>query len=775
MILEIEHWHLGYVQILSDCRHHSVLMVCHVDVDSMAAAHILSTMLRQDQIRYQLVPCTSYQQLQQILRDNRSQDDCLHRAVVLLNLGATRNLTRLFQEDASEPPLLQAASENKNGTKVFCLDHRRPIHLANIYANDDVVIFFDRSRGEGDVSSLLEQDGIPSDGDNLSGHSSSEEEEDDDEDSDEEDPSVQSSDHEEHEFEMEDDIGRQRQVPRQDDDASYDADREDDEDPEKTKLAPAPTDETALQDSDDDQSVSAPSPTQQQSPVAPTQNTAMTAREIHEDRSRRIQSYYAQGTYGGSPAAYIAHRMATQLRFGPASATSSSLAGDLLWWACVGVTDAYLHHRLDVTGYTALAMDLRLSCQKLFPTDLYSRIAGANVYADHLLTGPAADLAKVRWSENGRILCETDFRFFLLRHSSLYEAMTNSEYISNKFQLLGGGIHRLLEMLAKMGFPLSECKQPFAMMKPALRRQLQDKFRFYGPEYGLMDAQDQNSGANNFEFTSFFRITGYQSLLSASDTSYAASALLECEYGGAANANEENEKLIQLFNTAFDAINPASGGGDSSGNSGNSLKGLVNGGSASSVGGSPGGLGTGIRLAMSLQRSIINTAAYLVSRNIITRLSHFRYAYVTVTSRGENAAISGIDNDILATNSDSDASAPAQFHIFSKPLALTRLAHFLMDLHRENGKWTGNKARPLVLLAEKPVTSTFLVVGYEFPEQNSDDFIKNRFGKNFELAAQSMNLKFRSESFDSHVVEVDSTHVQRFLEQLHYLLDESSA
>jgi len=49
--------------------------------------------------------------------------------------------------------------------------------------------------------------------------------------------------------------------------------------------------------------------------------------------------------------------------------------------------------------------------------------------------------------------------------------------------------------------------------------------------------------------------------------------------------------------------------------------------------------------------------------------------------------------------------------------------------------------------------------------------VKNRFGKKFELAAQSMKGEFRFDSFDSNVVEVGSADVQRFVEQLHYLMD----
>ena len=74
-------------------------------------------------------------------------------------------------------------------------------------------------------------------------------------------------------------------------------------------------------------------------------------------------------------------------------------------------------------------------------------------------------------------------------------------------------------------------------------------------------------GLLQLEFTSFVRVTGYQSLLSASDTSYALSALLECEQqqqkGDQSTASKENgggdddddQAFFQSFNAAFDALN----------------------------------------------------------------------------------------------------------------------------------------------------------------------------------------------------------------------------
>jgi cell division control protein 45 len=790
MILELEQWYLGYAQILTDCRHGesgngSVLILAHLDVDAMASARILSYMLRQDNVPYQLVPCPSYSKLEAILaqtvplsgsssdndnNDNNSDNNHV-RAVVCLNVGATRNLTALF------------ANQTLHGTsvKIYVLDCRRPVHLANVHAVENVVVFWDS----------VQNDDVPSDGDDLSGNEDSP----DDEEEEEEEELDEDDDDEEEEFL--DDQGEQEFL--------YDNDNDDNDNNLDTRDATpsstghVDTDTPGLHSPGPSKRVKTHDPTTIDDPNAidefhttdttdtpstPTAHATLTPRELHHDRRNRLRLYYSTGTFYGSPASYVAYRIATQLRFGD--------VGDLLWLACVGVTDAYLHARVDVAGYSALAIDLRSDCHRLFPNDMYSRVGNA-VYAEHLTTGNAHDennpddlyrnnsnnkssnnhntniassnnpqgqtLTKIGFSENGRVLSETDFRFFLLRHTSLLDAMIYSDFIATRFQLsTSQGMHKLQELLAKMGYPLEECKQPFAFMKPSLRRRLQSQIREHAEEYGL----------ENFEFTSFFRVTGYQSLLSASDTSYAVTALLECDVPRA-DATED-ERTRQAFNVAYDALNsnaaPTVGlQGLLGAEQGTNVSSLVNGGN---LGASHGGIGAGLRLAMSLQRTIMSTAASLIERNALTRLSHFRYAYINCTSQGEHAM--GQDEVVPEEQTGGGDETPDRHHVFAKPLALTRLAHYLMDLHRENGKWTGAKSRPLILLAEQPRTKSYLVVGFEYPEL-AGSFVKNRFGKNFELAAQSMKGTFRFDSFDSNVVEVAAVDVQRFVEQLHYLMD----
>ena len=259
-------------------------------------------------------------------------------------------------------------------------------------------------------------------------------------------------------------------------------------------------------------------------------------------------------------------------------------------------------------------------------------------------------------------------------------------------------------------------------------------------------------------------------------------ALLECDTaqsqnivgegveGGLSELDKEEEEeaaLISSFNVAYDALNSNGSsstfglGGIALGGSteGTDLSMIVNGGDV--TGNS--GLGAGIRLAIAVQKAIITTAVSLVERKAITRLSHFRYAYLHATSHGANGS-----TRFKGGKADDNKKQNAH-HLFSKPLTLTKLAHYLMDMHRANGKWTGTRAQPLLLLAEKPQTESYLIAGFDFPDIKGS-MKNNTFGEKFELVANSMEGDFKFDSFDSHIAEVKGD-IGRFIEQLHYMID----
>lgn len=560
----------------------TVLILVNPDVDALAAARIVTYALRADGVPYQLRPCGGYGQLVRILaklsgdgrigpamnggkggggggldglygdHDDDDDDDEFRgedynlpssssgggsgdiRAVVLLNLGANRNLTRLYRpngikkrptnddgsadqdtldenpEDAEhqqqQPPLLPPT------TRLYVLDSHRPYHLANVHSARSVVLFNDRAW----------DDDVPSDGDNLSGEEVTTEEDSDDDSSSEEeeeepeDLGQQDAEGSDAEVEFDDDgdvqgEGREQPQEEEGDDqqeqqrdqdqqgADYDADQDDDpfhedeDDDEdnddnntdrrrkKRRKTEGSNDGDGdgsgdgREDAADDDSLAAD---RRELDAADHQEDGdeeppVSVSQLRQERRSRIRVYYASGSHHSSPVSWMAYTLlSTQLRY--------STVGDLLWLACVGVTDSYLHGRIDKAGYATFAQDLRRHVRRVYPDDDIDRASSA-AYAELLdgtglsnaYSGPHTQLSL---SENGKILTQNDeYRFYLLRHTSLWNAMMYSPYVCAKMQLWNGaGMGRWREMLAKMGLPLEQCQQPYAFMKPGLKRRLRE-------------------------------------------------------------------------------------------------------------------------------------------------------------------------------------------------------------------------------------------------------------------------------------------------------------
>jgi cell division control protein 45 len=466
MLLEKENWRLGYHQILSDClpsTHNAtggtVLILANPDVDALCAARILSYALRADKVPYQLRPCGGFNCLLRILRKlglnkNDGAEQTI-RAVLLLNLGATRNLEKaLFQPvtevtDAdNEQTSITSPLLDRKQTKLYVLDSHRPYHLANIYAPKNIVLWNDFNWHD------AEGGGVPSDGEYVDDESSDSEEDenesDDDDDSDDDD--IESDAEKEAEFEEENDAS--------DTEVSTNSLSPKTSDVGSRKKARLDSDIPEIQNSDGE---------------AEHNVQVLSMREQHKARRDKVRKYYSSGAFYSSPVAFMAYTLlADQLRH--------DSVGDLLWLACIGVTDSFIHDRLDLSGYATLALDLQEKVEKVYPdlnhddrmTERLANIFHAEeLYENNHYNGP---LTQVGFSENGRILYQRDeFRFFLLRHTSLWEAMILSPDLNTKMELWkSSGIKRLKEMLAKMGLPLAQCQQPYAFMIPSLKRRLKD-------------------------------------------------------------------------------------------------------------------------------------------------------------------------------------------------------------------------------------------------------------------------------------------------------------
>lgn len=184
----------------------------------------------------------------------------------------------------------------------------------------------------------------------------------------------------------------------------------------------------------------------------------------------------------------------------------------------LGLTEQYIHDKLTRSEY----QKQMLYYKEQVALQVQNSGADGNTQldADLGLSMPQTEELKVAKNASDRsIHCEErEFRLVLFRHWSLWEAMYYSSYVATKLGIWKEkGRQRLTQLLAQMGFPNREYTQPYMSMSVTFKRDLREKLGSKGPLYGLHDLC----------FPSFQRQYGFKCAVSASDSVYAMTALLD--------------------------------------------------------------------------------------------------------------------------------------------------------------------------------------------------------------------------------------------------------
>ncbi|CAL4989846.1 unnamed protein product [Urochloa decumbens] len=211
------------------------------------------------------------------------------------------------------------------------------------------------------------------------------------------------------------------------------------------------------------------------------------------------REYYRLGTFHGKPSGCLMYDLAHALR---------KNTNELLWLACVALTDQFVHDRITNERYQAAVMELEQHINgsgNLDPSGVGSVVT-------------LKDGTKIRAPEASRIAYEDEPRLMLLREWSLFDSMLCSSYVATKLKTWSdNGLKKLKLLLARMGFPLADCQKNFQYMSMEVKRKMRDEFDRFLPEYGLTE----------FYYRSFLRVHGYRSKVSAADVVYGVTALLE--------------------------------------------------------------------------------------------------------------------------------------------------------------------------------------------------------------------------------------------------------
>ncbi|GMY33873.1 cell division control protein 45 homolog [Fagus crenata] len=208
------------------------------------------------------------------------------------------------------------------------------------------------------------------------------------------------------------------------------------------------------------------------------------------------REYYHMGTFHGKPSGCLMYDLSHSLR---------KNTNELLWLACVSLTDQFVHERLTDERYQAGVMELEQHIN-----------SSGNLEAVNSVT--LKDGTKIRAPNASRIAYEDEPRLMLLQEWTLFDSMLCSSYIATKLKTWSdNGMKKLKLLLARMGFALVDCQQKFQYMNLEVKRKMKDEFERFLPEYGLTD----------FYYRSFLRLHGYCSRVSAADVVYGVTALLE--------------------------------------------------------------------------------------------------------------------------------------------------------------------------------------------------------------------------------------------------------
>ncbi|XP_059660150.1 uncharacterized protein LOC132306670 [Cornus florida] len=229
------------------------------------------------------------------------------------------------------------------------------------------------------------------------------------------------------------------------------------------------------------------------------------------------REYYHMGTFHGKPSGCLMYDLSHSLR---------KNTNDLLWLACVALTDQFVHERLTNERYQAGVMELEQHINSSGNLDAVTSVT-------------LKDGTKVLAPDSSRIAYEDEPKLMLLQEWNLFDSMLCSSYIATKLKTWSdNGMKKLMLLLARMGFSLDECKQKFQYMSVEIKRKMKEEFELFLPEYGLTD----------FYYRGFLLLHGYSSKVSAADVVYGVTALLE------SFVEADGSCASKQFGVAYDAL-----------------------------------------------------------------------------------------------------------------------------------------------------------------------------------------------------------------------------
>eukprot|EP01135_Chromosphaera_perkinsii_P000163 Nk52_evm59s32 gene=Nk52_evmTU59s32 len=726
MLVKINDADETYIKIKEDAlvSRMPVLIFISPDADALCACKILTGLLKSDFVQYVIVPVAGYNDLAKANKEliSPSNDDDVDeddeyddeggkrykcRTVVMLNCGGNVDIVTYFNQPDPE-------------VTFYVFDSHRPIHLSNIYADDQVLVFDeadskteipDRRIVYGDEVAAGDEDntenlfrGSGDDEDGIGGSvslgagnaygSSS-----DDDDSDEEEEEGNDDNEgqtEELNLSLSNDLcesevlsGRKKKKRKKSRDA-----------------AGGIGGDEYSEEMDDIQA----------------------QRVVNRRHRQKVINEYYDGSYYGVPSSMLMYSLCNCL---------AKESNEHLWLSIIGLTEQYIHERIDHGTYDQRIQSLQTEVARLNVAEGENR---ENTFGLPNLMNAEDELKKL--SKNRLFIrFEEEYRFMLFRHWSLYDSMWHSSYLASRLKVWKQeGKKMFLTLFAKMGIPLSQCKQKYSSMKIDLKNSLRDQLNIIARECDL----------KHLFYGSFNVRIGFRHQFSASDVAYSVTALLEDTEDIRHDLNKikiQKQKAradgtLEDDDTDFASKEASAFAKHTLENVFTALDALKM--DVNAANDNFQLLKKGIDLAMEQQKAVVRQAESLFSKDAISDSGPFLYAIL---------------NDVT------------DYHFFIHPFNLSKLALFMVDTYREREGRESTSAfprtrvmKPFVLASMNEMNNTYVVVGVmgsRFGETK-----KNSFGRAFKQAAFKTEARVKHDGFDASVLEIKKNDLEKFMESL---------
>lgn len=187
----------------------------------------------------------------------------------------------------------------------------------------------------------------------------------------------------------------------------------------------------------------------------------------------KFESYYG-GSYFGKTSSSTWYSLCNQL---------NKATKELLWYWIVGISDYQIHNKVpDMEIQEEIAMCNDEVSRLCLANDAVRKPLGLNNKALNNTQADYKDKDLFLLTEGqivnqnmdiGQIKCTTDLKTMLLRHWTLFDSISNSNYLVSKLEIhKEPGQKTFKKFLAQIGVSLDQAKQKYSYMKPDIRNNL---------------------------------------------------------------------------------------------------------------------------------------------------------------------------------------------------------------------------------------------------------------------------------------------------------------